>query len=51
MRILFPMKGGFDHGPTMGGNSETQKFEGTYAHTLDLYKSFFGQPPPEIWED
>ena len=51
MKTLFPAKGKFDHGPTMGGESENQKFEGTYKYTLHLYNSLFGQPPPEIWED
>lgn len=35
----------------MGGTTEGQKYEKTYAYTLDLYRSFFGQPPPELWED
>jgi hypothetical protein len=51
MKTLFPITGKFDHGPTMGGESENQKFEGTYKYTLHKYNSFFGQPPPEIWED
>ena len=40
------------HGPTKGGSQETLKFVDWYGKTLDSYRRFFRQPPPQdIWPD
>ncbi len=37
------------HGPTKGGRREGAKFEDWYARTLASYRTFFGEPPPDLW--
>lgn len=38
------------HGPTKGGEKESDKFTDWYAKTKDSYQKFFGEKPPEdIW--
>lgn len=38
------------HGPTTGGSSENEKFQGWYRKTLESYKRIFGElPPSDIW--
>lgn len=37
------------HEPSAGAPSEEQFHENAYSSTLDLYQSFFGFPPSEIW--
>jgi hypothetical protein len=38
------------HDPTLGGETENQKFDDWYGKTLESYKRFFNQTPPlEIW--
>lgn len=38
------------HGPTEGGASERDKFDGWYRRTLESYRRLFGLvPPPDIW--
>ena len=39
------------HGPTKGGPQERLKFHDWYERTLDSYRSFFGEPPRDIWPD
>ena len=38
------------HGPTKGGSSEKNKFNDWYQRTLNSYRQFFHEPPPDdIW--
>lgn len=38
------------HGPTKGGQNENLKFTDWYLKTIELYKSSFGEAPPDdIW--
>ncbi len=37
------------HQPTKGGLVEKVKFEDWYAGTLQSYRTFFGEPPADIW--
>lgn len=38
------------HGPTKGGKTEGERFEGQYEHTLALYERTFGESAPQdIW--
>ncbi len=40
------------HGPTKGGQKESNKFNDWYARTLASYEQAFGQPPPtDIWPE
>ena len=40
------------HEPSLGGESETQKFEDWYINTLNSYQTIFGYPAPkEFWPD
>lgn len=39
------------HGPTRGGLAEVRKFNDWYQRTLDSYRRYFGEPPPELWPD
>ena len=37
------------HGPTKGGTGERSKYLKWYVDTLASYRSFFGDPPQDIW--
>ncbi|MBI1249178.1 TIGR04222 domain-containing membrane protein [bacterium] len=38
------------HCPTLGGESETEKFDDWYTKTIESYEHYFGSRPPEdIW--
>lgn len=38
------------HCPTLGGSKETEKFDSWYEQTLESYRQFFAESPPEdIW--
>ncbi len=38
------------HGPTRGGQAESDKFTDWYAKTRETYRTWFGaEPPPDIW--
>ena len=38
------------HGPTKGGGEEREKFNEWYGETLESYRRFFGEDPPDdIW--
>jgi len=40
------------HEPTSGGPEQREQYRDRYAHTLDLYRGTFGDPPPaDIWPD
>lgn len=40
----------FHHSPTEGGSTEDQKYFTQYNQTLELYKTIFGEDPPnDIW--
>ena len=40
------------HGPTKGGGEEREKFNEWYGKTLESYRRFFGEDPPEdIWPE
>jgi len=41
--------GPLHHMPTRGGADQGALFKSTYAKTLDLYRSEFGEPPADIW--
>jgi hypothetical protein len=37
------------HDPTKGGVEEQSRFKAGYEHTLQSYRTFFGEPPEDIW--
>ncbi|WP_416666379.1 TIGR04222 domain-containing membrane protein [Egbenema bharatensis] len=37
------------HCPTLGGDTEQDKFNRWYSKTLESYTHFFGQPPTDLW--
>jgi hypothetical protein len=37
------------HEPSKGGADEQSRFRTGYAQTLQSYRSFFGEPPEDIW--
>jgi hypothetical protein len=38
------------HGPTRGGQVESEKFTDWYERTLGFYRAWFGEEPPaDIW--
>ncbi len=40
------------HGPTAGGQVESERYYDQYASTLASYENAFGEsPPPDIWPD
>lgn len=39
------------HGPAQGGAQEQEKFSDWYAKTLSSYRTFFGEPPADIWPE
>ena len=39
----------FHHNPTKGGADEQAKFADWYERTLESYRTFFGEPPRDIW--
>ncbi len=41
----------FHHGPTRGGAAEADKFTDWYAQTRGSYRTFFGEPPVDIWPE
>ena len=43
------MREAIDHEPTRGGNAETERFKDLYERTLGSYRTFFGEPPEDIW--
>ena len=43
------MRQTIDHEPTRGGSTETDRFRDLYERTLESYRSFFGEPPEDIW--
>jgi hypothetical protein len=39
----------FHHSPSLGGKSETVKYDRLYQQTLATYQTYFGIPPADIW--
>ena len=39
------------HNPTKGGKNEQKKFLQQYTHTQEVYKTYFGKMPADIWWD
>ncbi|MDB6025570.1 MAG: hypothetical protein JWM68_1793 [Verrucomicrobiales bacterium] len=39
----------FHHNPTKGGADEHAKFADWYQKTIESYRTFFGEPPQDIW--
>lgn len=39
------------HGPARGGAEEKAKFSDWYSKTLSSYRTFFGEPPADIWPE
>jgi hypothetical protein len=37
------------HDPTKGGDDEQRRFKAAYEQTLQSYRTFFGEPPEDIW--
>jgi hypothetical protein len=37
------------HLPSVGGKEEGLKYHQQYCQTLELYRCYFGAPPPDIW--
>jgi hypothetical protein len=37
------------HGPTAGGVAEDRKYQSWYEATLESYRRYFGEPPPDLW--